>query len=670
MSLKTSILFLRLMPSVGKLILTIFLSNFLHYIEDPDVFPIQVSGAVDTDLTTLSSAELMGRGLYNLGVDDQERPYGVRHGRRPVSDFPTRTRSKEDHEKIEILSPHLFERAFLCLFPFGEGGIESPRPIPLSFTEHVRWCLRYHDRRFRIHETFPFVAFGIEQKRSALGSARIQMKRSTFQRDARLLSTINLSKLERSKEEENRGLPVSDPALKTLYRHLYATAGRVIGTDQNRYLLRSKIWSTTFALNPPSLWITINPCDLHDPIAQVFAGENIDLDNFLSTLGPDKERRAYNVANDPYSSANYFHTIISIIIETLFGIKCSERKITRKKGIFGYVSAYIGTVESQNRGSLHLHMLLWLVNAPSSEEMRTLLKSAEFRDRVKAFIKQNLRAYLPGLDSAEALSCIPNNVEVAYSRPPNPDDDDYREQLDALEFQVVRSKQVHTCSKSRCLVPDKKRPGKSRCKRGYPFTLSNEDSVDEQGRWYSKRLFDKLNGWIPAISINVRCNNDGKLLTNGEATKNVAMYILLYATKKQGQTFVLSTVVAKVVRQHAERNDYLDSLLERQRLLVFRIVHAINREQELSAPMVMSYLMGWGDTYMSHQYSSVFWRTFLSALLRVFPDLKNMNEIGFIKRWDNNSRGEYRVEFINRNRGRAADDKNNNEEPTEVRVLT
>ena len=166
--------------------------------------------------------------------------------------------------------------------------------------------------------------FGIEQKRSALGSAHIQMKRSTFQQDARLLCTINLSKLERLKDEENRGLPVSDPALKTLYHHLYATAGCVIGTDQNRYLLCSKIWSTTFALNPPSLWITINPCNLHDPIAQVFAGENIDLDKFLSTLGPNKEKHAYNVANDPYAAANYFHMIISIIIGTLFGIECSE----------------------------------------------------------------------------------------------------------------------------------------------------------------------------------------------------------------------------------------------------------------------------------------------------------------------------------------------------------
>ena len=32
---------------------------------------------------------------------------------------------------------------------------------------------------------------------------------------------------------------------------------------------------------PPSLWITINPSDTRDPIAQVFAGEKIDMDDFV-----------------------------------------------------------------------------------------------------------------------------------------------------------------------------------------------------------------------------------------------------------------------------------------------------------------------------------------------------------------------------------------------------
>lgn len=72
---------------------------------------------------------------------------------------------------------------------------------------------------------------------------------------------------------------------------------------------------------PPSLWITINPCDLHDTVAQIFAGEDIDMDRFLATCGPDKDERAVNIANDPYASALFFRTIVNLVLETLFGIQ-------------------------------------------------------------------------------------------------------------------------------------------------------------------------------------------------------------------------------------------------------------------------------------------------------------------------------------------------------------
>ena len=52
-------------------------------------------------------------------------------------------------------------------------------------------------------------------------------------------------------------------------------------------------------LNPPSLWITINPHDLHDPIVQVFAGESINMDEFDKHFGPSKENCAHNIAQDP-----------------------------------------------------------------------------------------------------------------------------------------------------------------------------------------------------------------------------------------------------------------------------------------------------------------------------------------------------------------------------------
>ncbi|KIK28379.1 hypothetical protein PISMIDRAFT_91012, partial [Pisolithus microcarpus 441] len=287
-----------------------------------DVVPLQVSGTIDTDMTTITAQEMMAWGLSNLWVEGREGAYAVRHGDCPVNDFGwPRKNAVSVAEDVSDKQTNFFERAYPCLYPYGEGGIERQQEVPLDFVEHIRWAMRYHDRRFRKHETYPFVCFGILQRRQALGSAR----------------------------EEERNQPITDPAIRLLRQHLYSTAGRVVGTDQSRYQLRSQIWATSIMLNPPSLWITINPCDLHDPIAQVFAGENIDMDQFVRMLGPTKDVRAQNMAADPYAAAKFFHFMLKTIIHTLFGITATPHQLLHNKGVFGTVNAYFGVVESQGR---------------------------------------------------------------------------------------------------------------------------------------------------------------------------------------------------------------------------------------------------------------------------------------------------------------------------------
>ncbi|KIJ13524.1 hypothetical protein PAXINDRAFT_13640 [Paxillus involutus ATCC 200175] len=462
---------------------------------EPDVVPLQVSGTIDTDMSTMTASELMAWGLSNLWKEGREGGYAVRHGRHPVNDFgqPHQNEQSEAGE-AEQNQPNFFEKAYPCLFPYGEGGIEGQREVPVDFGDHVRWALRHHDHRFRKHKTFPFVTFGIQQRRQVLASARLQMQRKTFEKDAHLLSTITVEKLQRAQEQEANGLPISDPAVRLLHQHIYATGGRVTGSDQGR------------------LWITINPCDLHDPIAQVFAGENIDLDEFNAKFGPSKEKQAQNVALNPYAAAKFFHFLIKTILKIIFSIEVGPQRIKSRPGIFGHVSAYFGLVESQGRGSLHLHLLLWLHNALAMEEIERLLKEDEFCQCVKAFINANIRAYLPGFNSAESIKEIPNEVEVAYSHLPKPHDADYKEKLMDLERCVACSKNLHTCEYRRCLVPTKN--GGFACKRRAPFKKSKEDFIHEDGQWGMKHVYEFMNAWVPGLTVNARCNNDGKLLTN------------------------------------------------------------------------------------------------------------------------------------------------------------
>ena len=472
----------------------------------------------------------MRYGVNNLWDNNQEGPYLIRHGTKPVRDFgrPRKGAGQDTHAVR-----NLFERSYPCLFPYGYGGLEAPQSDPVDFSSHVRWTLQYHDRRFRIHESYPFFTFGIIQQRQALTTARLQSRRTSFERDAKILSTITLDKLKDAQEQEDRGVPISDPSVKLLRRHIYSGMGRIMGSDQSRTKLRSQIWSTTIKKGPPSLWITINPSDINDPIAQVFTGENIDLDSFIATDGPSKKQRAKNVASDSYAAAKFFHFMIWTILETLFGIKVTNYQVKSRKGILGKISAYFGTVESQGRGTLHLHILIWLDDTPSADELVELLKTEEFRDRVHSFIKANIRSYLPGLESAESVKEITKDSDIAYSRPPNPSAEDYDDQLRTFELNVARAEQIHTCKLRRCLIPGP--DGVLRCKRRAPFKCSTSDFVTEDGDWGSKRLYPYVNAWNPAVLVNARCNNDIKLLTNGADTRNISFYITSYAAKKQGR---------------------------------------------------------------------------------------------------------------------------------------
>jgi len=102
-------------------------------------------------------------------------------------------------------------------------------------------------------------------------------------------------------------------------------------------------------------------------------------------------------------------------------------------GVFGRVRAYVGLVETQGRGSLHLHMLLWLQGAPGPEHLQQLFQSDSFRWQVQDFIKVNFSAHLEGVTTHQYLEMIPTETDVAYSRPPNPQSDHYTEDLESLE---------------------------------------------------------------------------------------------------------------------------------------------------------------------------------------------------------------------------------------------
>lgn len=319
-----------------------------------------------------------------------------------------------------------------------------------------------------------------------------------------------------------------------------------------------------------------------------------------------------NIASNPYGAAKYFHFIIGAMLDHLFGVCVVGSHVQSEMGVLGEISAYFGTVESQGHSTLHLHMLIWLKNAPTMPQLHKMLKSEEFRVKVHKFICHNICAYVLGMEDGAAVKAILKDSEIACSQPVDPHQPRaaYEEQLGQFEQALARAEQDHICKDHCCLMWIKR--GQKVCKRKAPWPCSNDDKVSETGEWACKHLYQFMNLWNLAVLLNLRCNNDIKLLMNGEDTKNITFYVTTYVAKKQSCSFNLMVLLADGYTFHTTHPNpkYLEDIRKNNRLLLFYLLNHINHEQELAAPMVVSYLMGWGNTYTSHTFSLIYWTQF------------------------------------------------------------
>lgn len=592
--------------------------------EEPEIIPIQSHGMLDTDTAGLSDSQLLAAALRNTGsqLEEYERLV-VKHGSKPVNEYPrihsdTHLRYNGPEE-----SPNHLLGAFPVLFPYGRGGFEVERERAVGYERHARWALMYADKRFRLDLQFIFQTFGVILKRNVYSSTLVQIKRSTFRQHAQAIGRLKAKDFVKASIEEMKKIPFTNPTIRMFRKGLTGLRAQVMGTDESRRVIRSQIWGCTLANGPPSIWLTINPSDVNDPIAQVLAGEAIDLDHFVASSGPDSASRAQTVAADPYAACEFFHHTIQAMLTHLFGLASEGRTggrghPKRKTGIFGIVKAYIGTVEAQGRGMLHLHLLLWLESAPTSLEMTNALKTEVFRSKVRTWLEQNVTADINGL-SAEEIEKVPKDSSCSFSRPVDPSSSDFEAMKSAALQKLARSLQVHSCKGHGCLRVFK---GKEQCKRGAPFPCAARSWISETGDWGPTRIHPFAVAFNPTIMLNLRCNHDIKLLTNAHNTGGIAWYITLYATKKQQRSNNASAVLARRLAYHslqALRDPEADDMNKK---MINRCANALSRDQEFSAPEVISYLMGWGDRYISNHYVPIYWDSIAIGLKEAFPELR------------------------------------------------
>ena len=269
------------------------------------------------------------------------------------------------------------------LFCYGFGAPEDQsRPVQINLKEHIRYLLSYNDRRFETNHSFIFVVFNLLQRRDACFHAQLIASKPYFQSSADEIQSLNSKDIEFALENSSKKIYTSEAnsKLNKLLQHIKTIGGRVMGSAYSRMALRTQIHSLIYYESLPHIFLTINPADIHSPIALYFAGVKLDLDNVQYEQLMDAYKRAETIVSHPVATAKFFHVLITNILNTMI-----------VGGVLGPVKAYFGTVESQGRGSLHLHLLIWLDHNMKPADMKEKIQDASFREKLKAYLEDIIK---------------------------------------------------------------------------------------------------------------------------------------------------------------------------------------------------------------------------------------------------------------------------------------
>jgi hypothetical protein len=221
--------------------------------------------------------------------------------------------------------------------------------------------------------------------------------------------------------------------------------------------------------------------------------------------------------------------------------------------------------------------------------------------------------------SSEEFDIPSCNSELPSSRPYDPSSNNYDNSVSKIEFLLAKNLQKHKCGLG-CIKVMK---GQVICKRCVAFPISKLSWIDAEGKWRPQWFHPWLNNWNPTTLLCTRSNIDVKLITNGGETKEYSWYITSYMAKKQHNTSNASTLLAKAVAFHWRHEWYTSDIDLLNKCLIQCCANTLSREQEFSTPEVISYLMGWGDRYVSHQTETIYFSSIVSLLKCQYPALKN-----------------------------------------------
>ena len=424
--------------------------------------------------------------------------------------------------------------------------------------------------------------------------------------------------------------------------------------------MRNEIWSLISYFGAPSLFITFSPADNMHPISLYFADTK---ETFSPELRPHDEQYKL-ISQNPVAGARFFHFMCQMFIKHVLGVG------KKNPGLYGKTATYYGTVEQQGRLTLHLHLLLWILNSLSPQEIRDRIMdpNSDFQKKIIEYLEGvHVGEFLTGsMDDVKKnvnqdIECkdYKDPTQTLPDPPPEPSEcscnecdscnsttnwlKGFKQTVDDL---ILRSN-VHQCRTS--IPADEKKQKKERrgcinkdgnCKARFPRPLFNETEVDPKtGALNIKKGEKWINTLTPIDTYLLRCNTDITSLLSGTAIKAVIAYISDYVTKPGLKTYTIFDTIINVFNRNSEMLGGTQARKCKARILLTQIVNSLTAKLEIGGPMASLYILGNPDHYTNKNFVVFYWKSYVADILKYWSQDDNTHKDNV--RIHQNEDGEY-----------------------------
>ena len=584
--------------------------------EDTDDCPFTVSGVTDeifegnledTTAAKLAALHYLRTGQAILGIGNGD----------PVSLF-------QHPDKIAAIFP--------WLFPYGLGAYKSPRGANptkrLGFDTWARHMLMYHDKRFQMDESFIFLCFNFAQVRQSHTSARLCTRRRYFDGLSTTIHNLKAAVIQRmaARATEGHAHNPDDPdevAVAKVLKLVQTSSERVYNSIGAKKRQRKQLWSVVEQIGAPTWFITVSPPEHRSPICLYYADTAIEINLDERT----KEEARKLISQNPVAGARYFHFIVTMLIDLVLGMAFED-----ERGLFGPVDSYYGTVEQQGRLTLHIHMLVWIKNSPTPEEVRSRLADFNWREifgkqfvdyleathtgdflkeeeRVKQWIdEKGLMFSEQALPERVPKKCA-NNCGECESCSANAH---WHAIFPFIVNEVVRRYHTHTHSSSGC----KKTPT-TECKARYPRLLFPSTTIHPDGFVTLKKSEEYINTYNDVLAFLVKCNSDVQCLMSGTSVKAIIAYVTDYITKTDLRTTDMHECIKIVAERRQLRATDEDPELEYvAKGVLMSLINQFTAMQQVGSPMAAMFLLGFPANYTNRLFVRLYLTPFVQYVTK------------------------------------------------------